>query len=93
MSARTVERRVEDMVADVKMQQAAALQSVNTFSVAVDKSVDINDIPRLAIIARYCSDDDVQEELCCLSPMALQKEQTYFRNLLITLKKDKLILY
>ena len=71
MSARTVERRVEDMVADVKMQQAVALQSVNTFifSVAVDESVDINDIPRSAIIARYCSDDDMQEELCCLSPL------------------------
>ena len=67
VSARTVERRAEDMVADVKMQQTVALQSANTFSVAVDESVDINDIPRLAIIARYCSDDDVQEELCCLS--------------------------
>ena len=72
MSARTVERRVKDMAADVKMQQAVALQSVNTFSESVDivvKSVDINDIPRLAIIAQYCSDDNVQEELCCLSPM------------------------
>ena len=69
VSARMVERRVEDMAVDVKIQQAVALQSVNTFSVALDKSVDINDIPRLAIIARYCSDDNVQEELCCLSPM------------------------
>ena len=67
--ARTVERRVEDMAADVKIQQAMALQSVNTFSVALDESVDINDIPRLAIIARYCSDDNVQGELCCLSSM------------------------
>ena len=69
MSAQTVERRAEDIAADVKMQLAAALQSVNTFSVAVDENVDINDIPRLAIIARYCSDDDLQEELYCLSPM------------------------
>ena len=57
------------MAADVKMLQAVALQSVNTFSVALDESVDINDIPRLAIIAPYCSDDNVQEELCCLSLM------------------------
>ena len=69
VSARTVERRVEDMAADVKMQQVVALQSVNTSSVAFDESVDINNIPRLAIIARYCSDDNVQEELSCLSPM------------------------
>ena len=58
-------RTMEVMAADVKMQQAVALQSANTFSVALDESVDINDIPRLAIIARYCSDDNVQEELCC----------------------------
>ena len=57
------------MAADVKMQQAVALQSVNTFSVALDESVDINDIPRLAIIARYLSEDNVQKELCCLSLM------------------------
>ena len=69
MSARTVEQRVEYMAADVTMQQAPALQSVNIFSVALDESVDINDIPRLAIIARYCFDDNVQEGLCCLSPM------------------------
>ena len=49
-SARTVERRVEDMAADVKMQQPVALQSVHTFSVALDESVDINNIPRIAII-------------------------------------------
>ena len=47
-----LERRVENRAADVKMQQAAALQLVNTFSVAVDESVNINDIPRLAIIVR-----------------------------------------
>ena len=51
------------------MQQAVALQTVNTFGVALDESGTISDIPRLAIIARYCSDDNVQEELCCLSPM------------------------
>ena len=61
VSAQTVERRVEDMAADVKMRLAAALQSVNTFSVAVDESMDINDIPRLAIIARYCFDDECRK--------------------------------
>ena len=37
VSARTVERRVEDMAVDVKMQQAVALQLVNTFSAALDE--------------------------------------------------------
>ena len=95
VSARTVERRVEDMVADIKMQQAVALQSVNTFSVALDESVDINDISRLAIIMRYCSDDNVQEELCCLSPMygstkganILEKFINHFEKRQIDIKK------
>ena len=68
---------------------------VNTFSVALDESVDINDIPRLAIIARYCSDDNVQEELCCLSPMygstkgadILEKFINHFEKRQIDIKK------
>lgn len=38
------------------------------FSVAVDESVDINDIPHLTIFARY-SDAEIHEELCCLKSM------------------------
>ena len=95
MSARTVERRVEDMAANVKIQQAVTLQSVKTFSVALDESVDINDIPRLAIIAQYCTDDDVQEELCCLSPMygstkgidILEKFIDHFEKIQVDIKK------
>ena len=95
VSAPTVERRVEDMAADVKMQQVVALQSVNIFSVAFDKNVDINDIPRLAIISRYCSGDNVQEELCCLSPMygstkgadILEKFINHFEKKEIDIKK------
>ena len=43
--------RWNDMAAAAKLQQAVALQSVNTFSVALDESVAIDDIPCLAIIA------------------------------------------
>ena len=83
------------MAADVKMQQAVALQSVDTYRVARDESVDIHDIPRSAIIARYCSDDDVQEELCCLSPMygptkgadILEKFINHFEKIHIDVKK------
>ena len=90
-----MERRVEDMAADVKKPPAVALQSVNTFSVALDESVDINGISCLAIIARYCSDDDVQEESCCLSPMygfiketdILEKFINHFENRQIDIKK------
>ena len=70
------------------------MQSVNTFSVTLDENVDINDIPRLAIIARYCSDDNVQEELCCLSLMygsakgaLLEKFINHFEKGKIDIKK------
>lgn len=49
------------------MQQPAALTNATVFSVALDKSVDINDIPRLAVFVY--SDTEIHEELCCLTPM------------------------
>ncbi|KAG6936851.1 GTF2I repeat domain containing 2, partial [Chelydra serpentina] len=30
---------------------------------------DINNVPRLAIVARYCASDEIQEERCCLKPL------------------------
>ncbi len=38
------------------------------FSIALDESVDINDIPCFSVMAKYC-DSNVREELCCLNPM------------------------
>ena len=55
ISPRTVERRITDMVTDMTEQQTAALKGANVFSVALDESIDINDNPRLAVVARYCS--------------------------------------
>ena len=69
VSARTVERRITDIAKDAKKQQAIALKTADVFSVALDESIDINDNPRLAVVARYCRDDKVHEELCCLKPM------------------------
>ena len=68
VSARTVERRISEMADNVTQQQTVALTITPVFSVALDESVDINDIPRLAVFARY-SDTEVHEELCCLKPM------------------------
>lgn len=68
MSARTVQRRIEKMTESVNEQQTAGLKDAMVFSVALDESVDINDIPRLAIMAKYC-DLNVREELCCLKSM------------------------
>ncbi|XP_064110289.1 general transcription factor II-I repeat domain-containing protein 2A-like [Macrobrachium nipponense] len=68
ISARTVERRISEMADNVTQQQTVALTITPVFSVALDESVDINDIPHLAVFARY-SDTEVHEELCCLEPM------------------------
>ena len=57
-SARTVERRISEMAANVGEQQTVALTTTPVFSVALDESVDINDIPRLAVFARY-SDTEI----------------------------------
>ena len=68
ISPRTVERRITDMATDVNEQQTIALKGANVFSVALDESIDIDDNPRLAVVARYCSNGEVHEELCCLKP-------------------------
>ena len=67
-SARTVQRRIHEMAGDVRAQQTKGLTDASVFSLALDESVDVNDIPRLAVMARYC-DTTVREELCCLQPM------------------------
>ena len=69
VSARTIERRIADTAKDVNKQQTIALKTANVFSVALDESIDINDNPRLAVVARYCCDGEVHEELCCSKPM------------------------
>uniref|UniRef100_UPI00358FEE4E general transcription factor II-I repeat domain-containing protein 2-like n=1 Tax=Myxine glutinosa TaxID=7769 RepID=UPI00358FEE4E len=69
MSTRSIERRIEEMVENVSAQQIAGLKDAVVFSIALDESVDVNDIPRLAVMARYC-DSTVREELWCLKPMS-----------------------
>ncbi|KAJ3584984.1 hypothetical protein NHX12_013707, partial [Muraenolepis orangiensis] len=54
VSARTVGRRIEELAENVCAQQTAGLKDATVFSVALDESVDLNDIPRLAVMARYC---------------------------------------
>ena len=63
VSARTIERHITDIAKDVNKQQTIALKTANVFSVALDESIDINDNPRLAVVARYCCDGGVHEEL------------------------------
>ena len=69
VSARLIQRRITDIAKDANNQQTIALKIANVFSVALDKSIDINDNPRLAVVAGYFCDGEVHEELSCLKPM------------------------
>ena len=90
--SRTVERRITDMAIDVTQQQTVALKASNIFSVTLDESIDVNDNPRLAVLARHCSDDEVHEELCaCNLSMALLKKKIFLTPLPKILRKEGLI--
>ena len=65
----TIERRIIDIAKDVKEQQIVALKDANVFPITLDESIDINNSPHLAVVARYCSDGNLHEKLCCLKPM------------------------
>ena len=54
---------------DVNKQQIIALKTAIVFSVALDESIEINDNPRLTVVAWYCCDGEVHEELCCLKAL------------------------
>ena len=69
VSAQTIDVHITDIAKDVNKQQTIALKTANVFSVALGESIDTNDNPRLAVVARYCYDGEVHEELCCLKPM------------------------
>ncbi|XP_068609293.1 general transcription factor II-I repeat domain-containing protein 2A-like [Brachionichthys hirsutus] len=69
LSPRTVESRISEMSENVSRQQTSALRDAPVFSVAVDENVDVNGVPRLAIVARFTDGGRIREELCCLAPM------------------------
>ena len=67
MSARTVERSIDDIAEHVRAQQTAGIKNAAGFNIVCDESV--NDIPHLPVMARYFN-STVREELCCLKPMS-----------------------
>ena len=56
------------MATDVTERKTVALKAVNVFSVALDQGININNNSRLKVVARYCSNGEVHEKLCCLRP-------------------------
>lgn len=69
LSARTVQRRIEDMADNVTSQVQTDMQACEVLSLALDESTDNNDVARLAIVARYQVGKQIKEELCALFPM------------------------
>jgi len=68
-SPRSIERRITDMAENITVKQTTGLQQAVVFSVALDESVDVNDVARLAIVARYCDSDRIYKELCYSLPL------------------------
>jgi hypothetical protein len=66
VSARSIERRISDLAEHVTVRQTNGLTQSTVFSVAVDESTDVNDLSRLAVVTRYCENNRIYEELCCL---------------------------
>ena len=56
------------MATDVTEQQTVASKSANVFRVALGQSIVIYNYPCLEVVARYCSNGEVHEKLCCLKP-------------------------
>jgi len=71
LSARTVQRRINNMAADIDIQIRNDILSSEVISFSLDESIDINNMARLAIVARFASINSfkVQEELCILASM------------------------
>lgn len=82
VSAKSVERCIKEMADDVRAQQTAGLKGTKVFSLALDESVDVNDVPRLAVMARYC-DSTVREKLCCLRPVPETTKSEDIANVLL----------
>jgi hypothetical protein len=83
------------MAQNVTLKQTAGLQQALVFSVALDESVDVNDVTRLEIFAQCRYNDRIYEELCCLIPVgATAKGEdirtaflSYFENQNININK------
>ena len=54
------------MAKNVTTKQISGLKQSQAFSVALDESTDLNDLSRLAVVARYHENNHIYEELCCL---------------------------
>ena len=47
------------MAENIRHQQTLALKNAWVFSVALDKSVDVIDVPRLAVVTRDCDKGEI----------------------------------
>ena len=92
LSPRTVDGGITDMTTDVTKHPSVALKAANFFIIGLDESIDMNDNPRLAVVARYCSNGEVHEELCCLKPTyCTTKEKIFLTPSPRILRRQKLI--
>ena len=70
LSHQTIARRVAELSQHVTCKLKSAMKNCSYFSVALDESVDVNDISQLMIFARMVDENfEVQEELLTLHPL------------------------
>lgn len=78
LSSMKVQRQTDEMAADIREQMTQGLQTCNTISLALDESININDIPCLAIIVHYFILGEVWGELFSLRAIhSTMKATTY----------------
>ena len=70
LTRNTVVERIDDMSSDLKQQLKAELLKFEHFSLAIDETIDITGIAKLAIFIRACDNEfNIYEELIELIPM------------------------
>lgn len=70
LSRRTTERRISEISANIENCLKFDLKNCTAFSLALDESTDIQDIPQLAVYIRYVfADIQIKEELLDLVPL------------------------
>ncbi|XP_060780911.1 zinc finger BED domain-containing protein 5-like [Neoarius graeffei] len=69
MSDNTIQRRISDMVSDVKEQVLDAIRESPLFSIQLDESTDVANCAQLMVYVRYIKELSVEEEFLFCYPL------------------------
>ncbi|GBM48723.1 Zinc finger BED domain-containing protein 5 [Araneus ventricosus] len=69
LSNSTVSRRIKDMSIDTEATINERIKKSPFFSIQVDESTDVSDLPILLVIARYLNVNELEENLLLCYPL------------------------